>query len=148
MTPGAGAPPARRELWDFQDRIIAEAQDALRTSRSLMIAAPCGAGKTVILAEILTRTSKKNLRGALLVHRQELVKQSCNKIAAQSGTDPGVVWQSRPEWDQPITVGVWFLFVLLWRRSAMMRVPLLRVCGYARTFCHIEYGEKFVHNPR
>ena len=73
-------------------------------SRSLMIAAPTGSGKTVIISEILARTLRKNLRGALLVHRQELVKQSCNKISAQSGIDPGVVWQSRREWDQPITV--------------------------------------------
>ena len=104
MTTRRGAPEPRLDLWDFQERIITEAQDALRTSRSLMIAAPTGSGKTVILAEILARTARKNLRGALLVHRQELVKQSCTKIHAQSGAEPGVVWQSRREWDQPITV--------------------------------------------
>ena len=59
---------------------------------------------TVAIAEIAARVIRKRRRGALLVHREELVAQAEQKIAAQTGAWPGVVWQSRREWDQPFTI--------------------------------------------
>ncbi len=59
---------------------------------------------TVILAEIAARALRSNKRAGLLVHREELVEQAEIKIAAQTGRWPGVVWQSRREWDQPFTI--------------------------------------------
>ena len=59
---------------------------------------------TVILAEMMARCHRKGMRSALLVHRQELVEQSDDKIIMQAGINPGIVWQSRREWDQPITI--------------------------------------------
>ena len=59
---------------------------------------------TVILAEMMARCQRREMRSALLVHRQELVEQSEEKIIRQAGTRPGVIWQSRREWDQPMTI--------------------------------------------
>ena len=47
-----GSTPAPLELRDYQTRIVEQAQDLLRKEPSLLVAAPTGSGKTVILAEI------------------------------------------------------------------------------------------------
>ena len=96
--------PSPLELRDDQERIIDEIKDELLKVRSLLIAAPTGSGKTVILSEIIARATRKGLRTALLVHRQELVKQSEEKIRVQTGIPPGVVWQDRREWNQACTI--------------------------------------------
>ena len=97
-------PEPQFQLWDHQHRMIAEAEYHLRRHPSLLTTAPPGSGKTVVLAEIMARAHRKNHRVALLVHRQELVNQSCEKISRQTGQEPGVVWQSRREWNAPLLV--------------------------------------------
>ena len=99
-----GSTPAPLELRDYQTRIVEQAQDLLRKDPSLLVAAPTGSGKTVILAEIAAMALERNQRIGLLVHRQELVVQAEEKIARQCGRSPGVVWQDRREWEQPVTV--------------------------------------------
>ena len=91
-------------LRDHQVHILQEIQAGIQEVNSLLTTAPTGAGKMVIIAEIMARARRKNQRAALLVHRQELVDQACEKIHIQSGYQPGVVWQSRREWDQPSLV--------------------------------------------
>ena len=92
------------ELRDYQKRIIEEARHELAKQPSILITAPTGAGKTVILAEIMAQARNRGQRAALLVHRQELVKQAASAIARQAGEEPGVVWKSRREWDRPLLV--------------------------------------------
>ena len=92
------------ELWPHQVQILQEIQAELRHVNSLLTTAPTGAGKMVIIAEIMARALRRNQRSALLVHRQELIDQACEKILIQSGFQPGVVWQGRREWDQPSIV--------------------------------------------
>ena len=59
---------------------------------------------TVCLSEISAMELRRDRRIGLLVHRQELVSQSEEKIIRQTGIKPGGVWQSRREWEQPITI--------------------------------------------
>ena len=59
---------------------------------------------TVIIAEIAARAIRQNRRVGLLVHRQELVKQSREKIFQQTQVEPGIVWQGTREWDHPVTI--------------------------------------------
>lgn len=101
MENGAQRPATLR---DYQERIIKEAQEALRRNGSVMVGSPTGSGKTVIAAEMMARAAKKGLRSVILAHRQELVKQSEEKIRNQTGQPPGVVWKDRREWDRPITI--------------------------------------------
>ena len=106
-TPSA-PPPARAPLAlrDYQQEILQEAHGCLREAPSLLVTAPTGAGKTIILAEILRRTRSQNRRAALLVHRQELLKQAVETIMVQSGVPepPGVVWKASQDWSRPVTV--------------------------------------------
>ena len=98
--------PGPLVLRDYQDRILADAQRRLQELQSLLVTAPTGAGKTLILAEIMARTRQRERRAALLVHRQELLKQSAATIAAQDpqGAEPGIVWKHQEDWSQPITI--------------------------------------------
>ena len=91
-------------LRDYQDLIITQAQELLRVDPSLLITAPTGSGKTVCISEIAARAMRQNKRVGLLVHRQELVKQSREKLIQQTGQEPGIVWQGTREWDQPVTI--------------------------------------------
>ena len=92
------------ELRDYQNKIIEEIQKEIRYTNSILVTAPTGAGKTVILSEVMARVRRRGLRAVLLVHRQELVKQSEEKLTIQTGEPPGVVWQNRKEWDNPLLI--------------------------------------------
>lgn len=93
-------------LHDYQQKILDDANRRLKDLNSLLVTAPTGAGKTVILAEIMARIRQSRRRAGLLVHRQELVKQSIAKITAQDPQNavPGVVWKESGDWSQPITI--------------------------------------------
>ena len=91
-------------LREDQATVVDQIPDLFRQHPSLLIAAPTGWGKTVIISEIVARTIQSGHRAALLVHRQELVKQSEEKITIQTRLPPGIVWQSKREWDQPCTI--------------------------------------------
>lgn len=97
-------PQGRLELRDYQRETMEQARSLLRQDPSLLVTAPTGSGKTVILAEIGAQTLAGNRRAGLLVHRQELVQQSRDLILLQSGQEPGIVWKDRREWDQPFTI--------------------------------------------
>ena len=92
------------KLWEHQTRIVGLTEEILREQTSLLVAAPTGSGKTICLSEISAMELRRDRKIGLLVHRQELVSQSEEKIIRQTGIKPGVVWQSRREWEQPITI--------------------------------------------
>ena len=94
----------RFTLREDQNRALTMVQENLREVLSLLVTAPTGFGKTVLLAEIAGRIVKRNPSIAVLVHRQELIEQAEAAITNQTGIAPGVVWQSRREWDRPITI--------------------------------------------
>lgn len=95
---------SRRQPRDYQERLIREVQQALGKAPSVLAAMPTGAGKTVTFAEIIARALDKQRRTAVIVHRQELISQSAAAITAQTGAEPGIVWESRRQWEQPCTV--------------------------------------------
>ena len=91
----------RLQLRDYQDRIIDEIREKTRGRKSLLVCAPTGAGKTIFLAEIVAKAVRKGYRAAVLVHRQELVKQTYAAVQRQCGVPPGVIWKGTFEWDAP-----------------------------------------------
>ena len=91
-------------LYDYQESILDQTKGLLQQNRSLLITAPTGAGKTVVLSEMTARALQRQARVAVLVHRQELVRQSEAALLRQTGQPPGVVWKNRAEWDQPCLI--------------------------------------------
>lgn len=72
------------ELRNYQKAIIVDLKKAiLNGSKSPLICAPCGAGKTVIFKSLIKSAFKKNPRAfvLVLVHRLELIKQTRDAIA-------------------------------------------------------------------
>ncbi len=68
---------------DYQSEIINQAFEKLNNTRSILIQAMTGAGKTVIMAFICSRWIREN-RGKILitVHRRELVEQTIRTLSA------------------------------------------------------------------
>ena len=84
-------------LRDYQQRDIA----AIRTlftqgKRRICYAAPTGSGKTVLFVHAARKAVQQGLSVAILVHRQELVDQTCEALAAE-GIAYGIVAAGYPE---------------------------------------------------
>lgn len=92
------------KLRDYQIRTIQAIREALKKHRSVLATAPTGAGKTVMLAEMAREAVLRGYRCDVVVHREELIRQSVEKLRDQTGIEPGVVWQGRREWEAPIRV--------------------------------------------
>jgi superfamily II DNA or RNA helicase len=68
------------ELRNYQISIINEIKRNLLEYKKICIQAPCGSGKSVILAKIINDTTVKNNRVLFLVHRKELIEQIKNTL--------------------------------------------------------------------
>lgn len=67
------------ELRDYQEKAISDVRKAWAAGfRRPCVVMPCGAGKSVTVAEIAKRTTAKHNRVQFLVHRQELCEQIWN----------------------------------------------------------------------
>lgn len=68
-------------LRDYQLRAVEKCRDAIRRGRrSIILQAPCGAGKTVIAAHMLREGANMGNRGMFAVDAIELVNQSSDKL--------------------------------------------------------------------
>lgn len=94
----------RFEPYPHQLRMQETVDEGLQLGDSVLIAAPTGSGKTLVLAEVSRPYLARQEPVALLVHRQELVEQSHKTILRQTGYDAGIVWKDRKEWDRLITI--------------------------------------------
>jgi superfamily II DNA or RNA helicase len=70
------------ELRPYQRDAIDAARDALRTKHSTLLLMPTGCGKTVVFAEIARMTVERGHRVLVLAHRNELLDQARDKLAA------------------------------------------------------------------
>jgi superfamily II DNA or RNA helicase len=84
-------------LRPYQQRDLATLRSAyMRGARTVCYAAPTGSGKTVLLAHLAGRIVASGQRVAIIVHRQELVDQTCAALTAED-LDHGVVVAEYPE---------------------------------------------------
>lgn len=84
-------PSKSQQLRPYQARAVAEIAEAIAAGRRrIILVAPTGAGKTVIMAR-LARDARQDGRSILaLVHRRELVQQLSGKLF-DAGLDHGIV---------------------------------------------------------
>jgi superfamily II DNA or RNA helicase len=92
-------------LRDYQDNLVSEVRNAYRAGKkSPLVVSPTGSGKTVLFAYIADGTSKKGNQVLILVHRQELVDQTCKTLNA-FGVGHGVIAAGRtPDKTYPVQV--------------------------------------------
>lgn len=70
------------ELRDYQQNIISDAREALKTHRRVLIQAPTGAGKTVLASFMAQNASKRGRRVFFVCHRRELIDQTSRTFNA------------------------------------------------------------------
>ncbi len=81
-------PPALRP---YQTDVIARVEAEIRAGRRrILLVAPTGAGKTVIMARLASDARRSGKRVLVLVHRRELVLQTSAKLF-DAGLDHGIV---------------------------------------------------------
>lgn len=76
------------QLRDYQNSYIESVRDAYRNGfKAPCVVAPCGAGKSIIIASIAKQTAEKGNRVLFLVHRKELcdqIEENFNQIGIPS----------------------------------------------------------------
>jgi superfamily II DNA or RNA helicase len=82
-------------LRDYQEILVDSVRDSFRTGKKApLVVSPTGSGKTVMFAYISDRTSARQKKVLILVHRQELVDQTCKTLRA-FGVDHGIIAAGR-----------------------------------------------------
>src|SRR5262249_44188410 len=89
----------------YQDRGIADIRALFRQGqRKVCYAAPTGSGKTILFVHLAHRIVEKDQRVAIIVHRQELIDQTCDALEAE-GLAYGVIAAGYAEnLDAPVLV--------------------------------------------
>ena len=92
-------------LRSYQDRDVSRIRASFQQgAKRICYAAPTGSGKTVLFAYITHRGAERSQRVVILVHRQELIEQTCKALAAE-GLRYGVIAAGYPEdLDAPVQV--------------------------------------------
>lgn len=79
-------------LRPYQIDLIERTRAAMRSGvRRVLIQAPTGAGKTVLIAQMIAGAAAKDKRAYFIVHRRELVQQSAATLMDSAGVVPGIV---------------------------------------------------------
>ena len=77
-------------LRPYQSDITNRTRKAAESFRRVLVVAPTGSGKTVIFSDIARSAALKHNRVFILVHRQEILRQTIQKLA-MFGIQPGVI---------------------------------------------------------
>ena len=78
-------------LRPYQSEIVNNIRKVANTGVKRIVAvAPTGSGKTIIFCHIADQAAKKHNRVFILVHRQEILRQTLQKLA-MFGLQPGVI---------------------------------------------------------
>jgi DNA repair protein RadD len=91
--------------WPHQPRAVALLEGAIRAGhRSIVLAAPCGAGKTRIMADISRRAAAKGKRVGIFTNRKLLTRQSRDTLRKHD-VDFGVLAADySADWQAPVQV--------------------------------------------
>lgn len=70
------------QLRNYQLTAITDIRQAFKQHRRVLFQLPTGSGKTVIFCEIARQAVQKGKRVLIIVHRQELLRQTISKVSA------------------------------------------------------------------
>ena len=78
-------------LRGYQREVIALVEAEIAAGkRRLLVVAPTGSGKTVIVADLIAEAAKAGRRVLVIAHRGEIIKQTHAKLYA-AGVDAGII---------------------------------------------------------
>ena len=133
------------QLRDYQLDLVDGVRAAYRAGkRSPLVVSPTGSGKTVLFAYIAQGTSAKGNGVVILVHRQELVDQTCRTLHA-FGVAHGVIAAGRtPDRSLPVQVASVQTYV---RRLDIFR-PALIIADEAHHATAGSWRKVINHHPQ
>lgn len=133
------------QLRDYQLDLVDGVRAAYRAGkRSPLVVSPTGSGKTVLFAFIAQGTSAKGNGVVILVHRQELVDQTCRTLHA-FGVPHGVIAAGRtPDRSLPVQVASVQTYV---RRLDIFR-PSLIIADEAHHATAGSWRKVIEHHPQ
>jgi superfamily II DNA or RNA helicase len=92
------------QLRSYQDRAIDDLRSAYQSgAKSVLLVAPTGMGKTVIIAAISANAAARGRHVLILVHRRELIHQTSSKLA-WVGLDHGIIAAGIPSSDHAVQI--------------------------------------------
>lgn len=87
------------QLRNYQQTDVAALRKAFKSHRNVLYQLPTGGGKTVVFSYITEGASKKGNRVLILVHRQELIRQTSAALQ-EIGVEHGIIAPGyTPSWD-------------------------------------------------
>lgn len=78
------------KLFDYQLEFKSAIQKAFRKEKRIVGQLPTGAGKTIVMADIICSAISKNKRPCIVVHREEIFQQTF-KALRSFGVTPGII---------------------------------------------------------
>lgn len=130
------------KLRDYQQKAVEQLRARFRAGdRNVLFQCPTGSGKTVVFSYITEGAAKKNNRVLILVHRQELIRQtsaSLDEIGVQHGIiAPGYT----PSWDMVQVASVQTLV----RRLDKIHAPQLIISDECHHAGAASWSKIFAH---
>jgi superfamily II DNA or RNA helicase len=117
-----------------------EAIDALRvklmTTKRVVLQAPTGAGKTVIISDIVSKAHEKGRKVLITVPAILLVDQTVVALAEQGVTDVGVIQADHPmtDWSKPVQIASVQTLMKRWADGQMPAADIVLVDETHRRF--------------
>ncbi|WP_373544673.1 DEAD/DEAH box helicase [Chamaesiphon sp.] len=100
------SPITAYQLRPYQQSLADEAIEIFTNSASLLLQLSTGGGKTIVSAHLIDIALKSGAKCLLLAHREELITQAADKLAAIVGQEPGIIKAGyQPNYNLPIQVG-------------------------------------------
>jgi superfamily II DNA or RNA helicase len=119
-----------------QTEAIENLRGAMRETRRVVVSGPTGMGKTVILADIVSRAREKDKKTLITVPAISLVDQTVIALAAQGIMDVGVIQAQHPmtDWSRPVQVASIQTLQHRWKERKMPSADLVLVDEVHRWF--------------
>ena len=92
------------ELRQYQKQFIADIYKAFDTNRRVCGVMPCGAGKTLVIAEMTRQYAAQGKRVVFMVHRQELIEQTARTFDEMDIRHGIIAADFEPNYELPIQI--------------------------------------------
>lgn len=130
-----------------QSEVIDGLRDALRQTKRIIVQAPTGSGKTVIISDIVSSARAKGKKVLITVPAISLIEQTAIAIDTQGVSEIGVIQANNPmtDWSKPVQVASVQTLQHRWREGKMPEADLVLVDEVHRMF---EMFSNWLPDPR